>query len=225
MEKICENEYSRRHSIDVFNYAAARLTNYPLKTRWILLPLDSGLTRCKSDVIFFDPVLTSGGKRELVHSWNPFCRNSPHININAEVGHVRWQITEVENKESGEMFQGSRLTHPASSRLEWIYSTIPHPYHLLYFSFLLRSSSHPSLPHVSPARCFLRTRDKHWQSETGRRLLRIAINRSNLIKARERSISRRIRPNAKNAHPLSLSRWNLDESFFSFFFKYISCRR
>lgn len=85
----------------------------PRNPCWILLPLSRGLrfARYKSDVIFSTSVLTSGGKREPVHSRNPFCRNSPHINISAEVGHVRWQITEVENKESGEMFQGSRLTH------------------------------------------------------------------------------------------------------------------
>lgn len=113
MEKICENEFlATRFRI---NFQSSRSINQLSLENpcWILLPLSRGLrfARYKSDVIFSTSVLTSGGKREPVHSRNPFCRNSRHINISAEVGHVRWQITEVENKESGEMFQGSRLTH------------------------------------------------------------------------------------------------------------------
>ena len=130
------------------------------------------------------------------------------------MGHVRWQITEVENKESGEMFQGSRLTHrELETRVDLLNDPSPVSSPLFFFPPPLVFSPSP----FSRTVCFLRTRDKHWQSETGGRLLRIAINRSNLIKARRgRSIPRRIRPSDKDSLSLSLSLL-LKRKFFLFF--------
>lgn len=102
MEKICENEFlATRFRI---NFQSSRSINQLSLENpcWILLPLSRGLrfARYKSDVIFSTSVLTSGGKREPVHSRNPFCRNSPHINIRRSATYggrlQRWKIKRAE---------------------------------------------------------------------------------------------------------------------------------
>lgn len=126
---------------------------FPWK-RWVSFCFkiqDPGLTpNIISQTWFFDPVLNERrGNSSFLHSWNPFCRNSPHINISAEVGHVRWQITEVENKESGEMFQGSRLTHrELETRVDLLNDPSPVSSPLFFFPL----PPHLSLLHVSFAR-------------------------------------------------------------------------
>lgn len=147
---------------------------FPWK-RWVSFCFkiqDPGLTpNIISQTWFFDPVLNERrGNSSFLHSWNPFCRNSPHINISAEVGHVRWQITEVENKESGEMFQGSRLTHrELETRVDLLNDPSPVSSPLFFFPLSFHSLlTFPSSTFPSHARQTL---------AENRRLLRIAINR------------------------------------------------